>query len=527
MDSMSTPPQSGSGSVPLAPSMSFDLFNRSSTSNSFYSPKNHHITHVNKSPLIPKVHSSPSNKENQSSPAKRKLTETGSTGSLSKNEILNAAHRILNKQQSNSQVSTTKTSGSNIAAEQVVSGSVKQMKSKFESAATDTTDNYSSLVMTPRSIIKKFEQMSRDGLSVHGAAQTPPLATATGSITTQSSATSLNKQKSQTMGSKSNEEPVPSIFPKLKPIRQEQRQATPESSSNSIYTEHIHPKSIIQKFEQLVKNNAATCPSVNVELVSETHTNVTTMTKSTSNGTNCSSFVNENRNSLTYVSSGISEASNFEEDEVDVDETMENNDETFKNNQSEEDAIYEELGNEEHNNSYRSTTQQEDDEEQNEMSEEENTSLFESQSSPTDTQNTNEDTYSLSSSYGSYDDDTTTFEQTTDAQSTCETNSPVRKSPARPVLSSIREISDDQSSEPLFSIKEYRKQKKNTNSSGYHRRSSISANKSREVNGSSNKSVPSKPTAVQNTTDDANLKKAKYLERIKVNSEIVCLLGPN
>ena len=437
---------------------------------------------------------------------------------------------------------SSKTSGSNIAAEQVVTGSVKQMKSKFESAAADTTDN--SLVMTPRSIIKKFEQMSRDGLSVHGAALTPPLAATVG-ITTQSSATSLTKQRSQTMANRSNEEPVPSIFPKLKPIRQEQRQVATESSLNSIYSEHIHPKSIIQKFEQLVKNNAVPSPSGgsgNVELVSETHTNVTTMTKSTSNGTNCSSFVNENRNSLTYVSSGISEASNFEEDGVDVDETMENNDDTFKHNQSEEDAIYEELGNEEHNNSYRSTTRQDDDEEQNDMSEEEDTSLFESQSSPTETQNTNEDTYSLSSSYsgpmiskdfdnideeeddevtdiyGSYDDETTSFEHTTDAQSTCEPNSPVRKSPARPVLSSIREISDDQSSEPLFSIKEYRKQKKNTNSSGYHRRSSISANKSREVNASSNKSALSKPAAAQNTTDDANLKKAKYLERIKVYS---------
>lgn len=112
------------------------------------------------------------NKENVAkqpgpSPSKRKLAETPvSTSALSSSEILNVAHRILNKKQSNSAMCPKVPKIDKPEPESLSAGSVKNVRSRFENmgSSDNTSKRFDAVdsVMTPRSIIKKFEQMSRD-----------------------------------------------------------------------------------------------------------------------------------------------------------------------------------------------------------------------------------------------------------------------------------------------------------------------------------------------------------------------------
>lgn len=159
---------------------------------------------------------------------------------------------------------------------------------------------------------------------------------------------------------------VPSIFPSLKHIENQNAEAsnTISKSSNNIYSEHINPKSIIHKFEQLVKNNARQSDNNNDMAVENSG-----IPKSVSCTTNMSSATDPTRcsGSLTYISSVVSETSprNFNDDDEeenddsdiqDIDDSEEEddeeeeegddnvNEETYQGNHTETDELYEELG---------------------------------------------------------------------------------------------------------------------------------------------------------------------------------------
>jgi hypothetical protein len=463
--------------------------------------------------------------------------------------------------------------------------------------------------------------MSRDGaMNVLNGGISNSTSSSGISISAQSSASNLQTPCNSNAKSHLEEEKVPSIFPKLKPIRHESNVSssimttTPLTSvnqlhekppnlqnANNIYTEHIHPKSIIQKFEQLVQknNNMTTIPSAPV--IENTTTTIPLIGKNQSTS---------NRSSLTYVSSGVSESSisvrsNFDQDDEDQNvnnnnNINNNNDNTISNimnntnsnysNQDQE-AIYEELGNENELTQIQKSSI---------SRQQENTSLFEDdydQETTTTANNNNdnntneieeeeedEEPYSLSSTYSGsiinkefedmdndeyddrcqqdlqsttdvsdiyscYDDQsiiTTTIRTDENSHDPSEKqqktlsfandvlNMPVKSSMLLPSInesttttSTTRETDSDQFSEPLFSIREYRKQKK------YPRRSSIlNSNNNNNKNQHQNKckqiinnkinSITNNANTSNGTTqsssniDDLNNKKNKYLERIKV-----------
>lgn len=144
--------------TPIAPPLTFDLINRSTP---YYSPKNPNAKSTNASPAhFQQPHST--NKENKTPLANLTNSSNKKTANLknivtpSSNEILNVAQRILSKRQSNSSLNEPQSS-------------VKSIKSKFENISVNSTPedtkNDSLIKMTPKSIIKKFEQMSRDNSS--------------------------------------------------------------------------------------------------------------------------------------------------------------------------------------------------------------------------------------------------------------------------------------------------------------------------------------------------------------------------
>ena len=115
---------------------------------------------------------------------------------------------------------------------------------------------------------------------------------------------------------------MPSIYPSLKPVQQE------AASANHIYSEHIHPKSIIQKFEQLVKNNGHSGSDAEVDVC---------IPKSISSNTNFSTQTDLNQGSLTYISAVDSEASprgfDQNDDEI-VDDEYNDEDDSYNESQS-------------------------------------------------------------------------------------------------------------------------------------------------------------------------------------------------
>lgn len=565
-ETLSTPPQHNS--APSTSILSFD---------SFHSPKNLHV--ATKMNAVNKTTSNSNlrDKENVpdlslSSPSKRKLTDTpNSASSLTNSEILNVAHRILNKKQSNSAICPKSMRISD--RESFSTGSVQSAKSRFENInsvdrkRSDRTDS-SSGAMTPKSIIKKFEQMSRDG----AGAQSNP-------INTQTSQTSLKKTSStkleqqhgtntpkQLSSSSIDSSPVPSIYPSLKPVQQE------AASANHIYSEHIHPKSIIQKFEQLVKNNGHSGSDAEVDVC---------IPKSISSNTNFSTQTELNQGSLTYISAVDSEVSprgfDQNDDEIVDDEYNDEddsynesqsdvNEDTYQEDQSDADEFYGEV--EAQSVSCKNDENCED------------TSLFEETDSTTDTRTDNGETYSLSSSYSGscinkeFDEieDETTADITEDLTATdiylyneytdndqiyADTNYHVSTSTAyspsekefnaqanielavntktEPEIATRLKSPVVDNQVPLFSIKEYRKQKKNVAAGlppSSYRRSSVSAafktgKDQQSVDKAHSKSSnPSKKSENQNinganSLEDVNSKRTKYMERIKELEELI------
>lgn len=606
-ETMSMPPHN-----PNAPSTSILSFDRSLSTNNnnschnIYSPKTY-----NKSPSINQQPCTNNNKENTKqiainsplSTSKRKLSETSTSTT---NEILNVAHRILNKNQSNSAMGITQPKVMK-AGESLSTGAIRNIKSRFENNHNQNKSDSSnagdvSILMTPKSIIKKFEQMSNPN-----AAQAIRL---------------KNKTSSSSLDSKdfADVKQVASIFPSLSSLRQNAEQANHAQrtdkipSSNHIYSEHIHPKSIIQKFEQLVKNNGQCIQSLEAETI-------TSMPKSISTGTNFSDC--RGSGSLTYISSVVSDSSpvrDFEDEESseesDSDEEEEEeedvNDQTYKGNHTETDDLYEELSS--HQNvtqreivSATFTTPQAD-------TSGDNTSLFEEEEEETTTTTSesrtdNPETYSLSSSYSGsclnkdfddiedqhgqslacdehneneHADNTDIYSDFTGTDGHYQISSTASYSPGEsefneyhvdiePIPSSDNGSDDtphnnsakkslisllpskspvsfntisrsllttdtDTNTEPLYSIKEYRKQKKHAASglpASSYRRSSVSTacrngNGSRDTEGCAEKLKKALQTRQQAevaqqvvNTEDREAKKAKYLERIKELEELI------
>ncbi len=227
----------------------------------------------------------------------------------------------------------------NTNKESFSTGSISNIRSKFENKRNDSSDG--SILMTPKSIIKKFEQMSRDG-GVNRGSNSNPVSAQTSLTNLKTSTSSLDSAPHEAAKQQSDQH-VASIFPSLKAIQTNQP-ATSASTTNHIYSEHIHPKSIIEKFEQMVKNNGQQIQAIEVE-------QITTMPKSISSNTNFSSISDACRGSgsLTYISSVISDASprEFENDDDSEEEEDEDiNDHTYKTNHTETDELYEELSNE-------------------------------------------------------------------------------------------------------------------------------------------------------------------------------------
>lgn len=94
------------------------------------------------------------------------------------------------------------------------------------------------------------------------------------------------------------------------------------------------------------------------------------------------------------------------------------------------------------------------------------------------------------------------------------------------VLPPLPSSNDDQSSEPLFSIQDYRKQKKHAISGSYRRSSVAPGLKSKELVNSAEKqaratSKKQETHLTDNNVEDVNIKKNKYLERIKELEEMI------
>ena len=208
----------------------------------------------NKSPSIQSYVSPLANKENKTpippSSANKGVSSSGTSKTQlvtpSSSEILNVAQRILSKRQSNSAISPSDQQSSSL--------SVKSIKSKFENFGKENPDAGSSAVvstvpMTPRSIIKKFEEMLKDG------SQNNPLngsMAPAGSISSSNSVSSLKGASTRASASKTanTSNITPACIPK--PVK-----AAGDQDTTDLGSDRITPKSIIKKFEQLSKADAA------------------------------------------------------------------------------------------------------------------------------------------------------------------------------------------------------------------------------------------------------------------------------
>lgn len=609
LETISTPPQHTN-----APSTSILSFDRTTPTNNYYSPKNFNL--INKSPAMPNP-SPQIDKENRentipsnSSPTKRKLTESHTSSSaLTSSEILNVAHRILNKNQSNSAMcpqskilktnsNSCNTNFNNNQGSFSASSALKDIRSKFENSGKKM-DNLDSSIMTPKSIIKKFEQMSRDFTGKNAGSHSNPISAQTSQISlTKTSTSSLDSapipiktpQTPVDITEKNTTNKVSSIFPSLKSIQTPEIQNKKPPKSNQIYEEHIHPQSIIQKFEQMVKNNGQKGVS-NGENI-ETIEAISLIPKSISNSTNFSTNTDLNRGSLTYISSVVDETSprTFEEDDEDEDEDEEddesyneeddNSTRTYRGNHTETDELYEDFGtstkatySNKNEGDSNNTSLFEDDEDMETDSRTENgetslspTSSYSGSYTNKEFDDINGEDMTNNDSYSEYTETETYEEQNYDITSTIGSYSPTEKefnrhhvniepvatnliknnsipqktaspaiiqaklkSPARKL--SVQGFPSEDNQEPLFSIKEYRKQKKHAAAglpSSSYRRSSISNLKNKEVTNSAEKAKKITKKEQEdniktnsNNAEDALVKKTKYLERIKELDELI------
>ncbi len=151
--------------------MNFDSFNKQAVNN-YYSPRQFRhqnqssyckpLNNINNILAYNQTHHTQNllvgNKENQQSATSltsaSNLNKAKTTPTINSNEIIDTAQRILSKRQNNMDAGQNENSNSSL---------VKNMKSKFEdpSAAKNCTSNVT-IQLTPKSIIKKFELMTRD-----------------------------------------------------------------------------------------------------------------------------------------------------------------------------------------------------------------------------------------------------------------------------------------------------------------------------------------------------------------------------
>ncbi len=206
------------------------------------------------------INSNMNNKENKSPYLPSYQTVTSTSSILNKNssnnnlpcgkqqqfatpsntEIVNVAQRFLSKRNSNSQPSESTVSASNTDNLTHSESLVKSMKSRFENSKLGKNENndvQDSSHMTPKLIIKKFEQMLKDGTQVQ------PL---TGTVITSSApACSSNTNTIKKVCSETNNILKTNITNQTPIVAQ---------NESIINTDHIKPKSIIEKFESLVKS---------------------------------------------------------------------------------------------------------------------------------------------------------------------------------------------------------------------------------------------------------------------------------
>jgi hypothetical protein len=520
------------------------------------------------------------NKENKSPFKPTKSTSTTTTPNASKistSEIINAANRMIIKRESKQNLNTRlsgsasvpSATGSDVVAScqpETVNActSFNDIKKKFENMSNQQQQQQPSIPLTPKSIIKKFEDLS------------------SGSATCMAPRSNSNSTSNLAMSA-----PVSANVN----FNNTQRQTSFKTStllsnmnnnntSASIVTDRITPKSIISKFEMLLaQNNNANetpkvpcvqtlCPEPNPNNINQAcrkkqRKNNEFKRKSPSPS---SSQCTVATTSLTIVSSmAVSPNFNdFEEDGVVGDE-----DDVNSSSYEDQNAIYEELNtnNSEDTNAIKDGTSLFEYTQTNENEEEEE---VESENDDTTTINTQtfdtQETYSLSSDYtgsfmnqdeftdlndGEDDDDytydeemqgteceneettttttttTATFDQTSsDTCSTLYCSSHIVDDivATEPVVQHLKQQVSSSNlidAEPLFSIKEYRRQKRRNNGrrSSVMPRQSLSTNKEAMANKAAAASK-AKAAAISNANQcqvDDQHKKTKYLERIKVN----------
>jgi len=527
------------------------------------------LTNVNKSPSINnnsitilKPNSSPfksnHNNNNTNNIAIVKMNKENHAVDLSVNNSINPSP---NKRKS------TAEHGSNSL--------VKNIKAKFESGMAQNDKTSETVLMTPKSIIKKFEALSRDGvMPLNGSVM--PASTSSSSI---QQPHNQNQQPLRVSSSKTNiptpPPPPPPFQVNLKKINVSNKlMADSNPTVNEISSDHINPKSIIERFEQLTKiNNTNTNTNSNtnkqpVAIEFQVQTG-SILANSTAHNNN-----NNNSTSLTYISSLASSNRESAANCSDIESSNKDNlDGNHELNISKNDAIYEELGIiKTKNKDTMSTSLFEQSMVNNNNKEEEEDE--DEQTSPTLTQVNSHETYSVSSSYtGSIinqefedmivndtaeftqdfteeiEEENYTTEQETEEtedddgeedeheeETTCtyeeeyqEINNINSKPPASSTITittTSNSVQIDQEM-PLFSIKEYRKQKKYTAAGGIGtapRRSSILTVPMQQLinkNRSKSKLITSLNNKLAESTAEDQSKQAKYLERTKELEELI------
>jgi actin-binding protein anillin len=425
------------------------------------------------------------NKENRSP-----LVSKPSTSSVAKsltpssNEVVNVAQRILTIKQ---------TSGGDL---------VKNLKNRFESESNNSNQQEISLnQMTPKLIIKKFEQMSM--MNTKSAENQVPSSSSSmqGPSSTRTPLVLL-KQTSNTTSNMT----TPSLH--LHTINDQHNIKNERYHANSNPTSSIdemssRPKSIIEKFESLMKtNNCSKDDDMNSKKKLST---------STTNGSSLT-YISSMTNEITYDASN----NDYDEEEDEQDETAQ---EYHDVDQSE--AIYEEVDNQTRDGRSLETTDQ--------------TSLFEMDDKESI------DASSYTGSLMTTDDFETEAEETEQETDYYQSESEVFSNEQDETLqqqhhqpqqhsSNINNQLNSQEEEqqpPLFSIKEYRKQKRRFNGrrssvmpraslapQNIHPPTSAIPNSKTNISGSGAAST----AAIVKACEE---KKSKYLERIKELDEMV------
>jgi hypothetical protein len=516
--------------------------------------------------------------------------------SPSSNEIYNAANRILAKRQSNStsnHLSMSEGTNNNSAN---CSSYVKNIKMKFEGGACNENTVETSSLMTPKLIIKKFEALSKEqmiSLSGTCAPITDSHLQATGSnlLLTSTSGSKLANtnnliRKPSTNTSGINKTPVQTILPShlakgggaltssLFSNKENKEAAKNKEQESIVSNEHIKPKSIIEKFESLVKTNSAvaTCLSntgtkqnkiefVPNKFALEPFVNEISNLVELENPNRLSSYAGTA--SLTYVSSMVSTRSspvaihdeNVDQSGEDIyEELMINNsvqhlDVKLNTRKDIQQQTKDEYADYEMINETEQIDRDEIDDEPYDNDEEE-TSLFE--------QDTDLDYYRRKNENNQYiDDDQENIDLSSkknrDSQETCSLSSSIASSLfSQPNVDDMADdacydsansiainkksnmalynsasnnnnnkiIHDADTIEPLFSIKEYRKQKR-----GHVRRSSMAKPNAPVAPSNSSNKEPFKGYRNKLNSNEQRIeeehKRTKSLERIKELEELI------